>query len=193
MNLFDIPVLYINLEKRPYRNRHILNQLLGFKFVERINAVDTTDTNGYFGCVLSHIKALEKAKEMKLERVIIMEDDFEWTNKDKFVYPEIDFDVCLLESLTIPRFRKFYSWNYEKVEEAQHTGCYLIENKFYDKLIQNFKESHSKLVTECFRDNYLDIYWFNLQKENTFIVPSIEIGRQMEGYSDIKNKCVKRY
>ena len=61
--LHNIPVLYINLEKRKDRKIHIEEELKDFKSVERIEAVDTSDTSGYFGCVLSHIKALETAKE----------------------------------------------------------------------------------------------------------------------------------
>ena len=93
----NIPTLYINLNKRPDRKDHIENQLVGFKEVQRIEAIETT--NGYFGCVLSHIKALETAKSKNYDEVFIVEDDFEFVNKDKFVYPEIDFDVCLIEAL----------------------------------------------------------------------------------------------
>lgn len=194
-NLFNIPVFYINLDKRPDRRRHVENVLLDFKNIERIPAIDTSKTNGYEGCVLSHITALEKAKKKKLPEVIIMEDDFEWVNKDKFVYPEIDFDVCLLESVNAcpKKNQKFISWNYNKVVKSQHTGCYLIKEHFYDKLINNFKESYELLKVENTRKHYLDIYWFKLQMLYTFIAPSIQIGRQMEDYSNIRNKVMKRY
>lgn len=189
--VFNIPTLFINLKKRQDRKDHIVNQLKDFKSVQRIEAVDTSDTSGYFGCVLSHIKALEYAKQMGYNEVIIFEDDFEWTDKGKFVYPEIDFDVCLLECIYDKK--EFMSWNYDQVWEAQHTGAYLVKKDFYDKLIDTFKESYEKLSLENKRDNYLDIYWFNLQKENIFITPSIQVGRQKEDYSDIKNKIMKRF
>ena len=190
--MFNIPTLFINLDKRKDRKDHIENQLKDFKSVERIQAIDTSDKSGYYGCVLSHIKALEYAKEKDYDEVIIFEDDFEWVDKDKFVYPEFDFDVRLLECFK-PEKIKFMSWNYHQVYKAQHTGAYLIKKHFYDTLIECFKESYEKLSLEHKKDNYLDIYWFKIQKDNMFITPSIAVGRQIDGYSDIKNKIMKRY
>ena len=187
----NIPTLYINLNKRPDRKDHIENQLVGFKEVQRIEAIETT--NGYFGCVLSHIKALETAKSKNYDEVFIVEDDFEFVNKDKFVYPEIDFDVCLIEALVQKRHQTFISWNYHKVVKAQHTGGYIVQKHFYDKLINNFKESYDKLKVNNCRDNYLDIYWSKLQDTSTFLYPSLSIGRQMEDYSDIQKRIMKRY
>ena len=187
----DIPVIYINLEKRKDRKDHIVNELKDFKSVERIEAIDTSDTSGYFGCVLSHIKALEHAKEMGYDEVIIFEDDFEWVAKEKFVYPQIDFDVCMISGKI--NKKEFISWNYNKVLDGRHCDCYLIKKHFYDKLINNFKEGYEKLKINNEHCNYIDVYWLSLQKENTFITPSITIGRQMEGYSDIQNKVMKRF
>ena len=189
--LHNIPVLYINLEKRKDRKIHIEEELKDFKSVERIEAVDTSDTSGYFGCVLSHIKALETAKERGWDEVMICEDDFEWTDKEKFLYPEIDFDVCMISGKI--NKKEFISWNYNRVLDGRHTDCYLIKKHFYDKLIQNFKEGYEKLSLEHIHDNYLDVYWIQLQKESIFITPSLQIGRQMEDYSDIQNQVMKRY
>lgn len=191
VRLFNIPTLYINLDSRHDRKLHIENQLKDFKNVERIPAIKTT--NGYFGCVQSHIKALEHAKSKNYNQVLILEDDFEFENIEKFVYPEIDFDVCLLEAYVQERYKVFATWNYYKVKKAQHTGGYIVEKHFYDKLIENFKESNEKLKSDYCKDNYLDIYWFKLQDIYTFFYPSIPMGKQIEGYSDIKNENIKRY
>jgi len=188
--MFNIPSLYINLQKRNDRKIHIENQLKDFKNVTRIEAVETDD--GYKGCVQSHIKALQHAKEQGWDQVLIFEDDFEWVNKDKFVYPEIDFDVCLLEGLVRHNRKESVSWNYNRVTEAQHTGGYLIQKKFYDTLINCFQESYDELCKDYCRDNYLDIYWWKIQKDNIFIYPTLKIGKQMENYSDIKKKIMKR-
>lgn len=189
----NIPVLYINLNRRPDRLKILKSDVLvGFTYQHRIEAVDTPH-NGYEGCVLSHIKALEYAKSKGWDEVMIMEDDFEWVNKDKFVYPDIFFDVCLIEALVRRDRKEFVTWNYDRVTEAQHTGCYLVKNHFYNTLICNFKESYDKLCEQNCRSNYLDIYWFKIQKDNIFIYPSLCIGRQREDYSDIKNKIMKRY
>jgi hypothetical protein len=188
--MFNIPVLYINLEKRKDRKIHIEEQLKDFKSVERIEAIDTPHY-GYLGCVLSHIKALEYAKEMGWDEVIICEDDFEWIQKDKFVYPEIDFDVCMISGKI--NEKEFLSSNYNKVLDGRHTDCYLIKKHFYDKLIHNFKEGYQKLKIKKEECNYIDVYWLSLQKKYMFITPSLQIGRQMKDYSDIQKRIMKRY
>ena len=189
MILEDIPVLYINLDKRTDRSEHIEKQLEGFKNVKRIKAVETPD-NGYLGCVLSHVIALEEAIQKGYGEVLIVEDDFEWVRKDRFEYPEADFDVCLLECVN--KKDKFFSWNYRQVSDAEHTGAYIVKSHFYTILRDNFMESYNNLSRENVRDYYLDIYWKKLQKTYTFITPSEQIGKQMIGYSDIKKKIMER-
>lgn len=187
--LINIPALYINLNKRPDRKDHIEKQLVDFKEVTRIEAIEKD--NGYLGCVLSHIKALETAKLKNYDEVLIVEDDFEFVNKYKFVYPEIDFDVCMVSGKI--NKKEFISWNYHKVLDGRHTDCYLIKSHFYDILINNFKEGYYKLCQNNIHAYYIDVYWIKLQQIYTFITPSLLIGRQMEDYSDIQKRIMKRY
>ena len=190
--MFNIPTLYINLDKRKDRKKQIEEELQGFKHVERIEAVDTSSTiGGYYGCVLSHINALETAKERGWDEVMICEDDFEFVNKDRLVPPKIKYDVCMLEGDIVDK--SFIDDKYKKVILGLHTGCYIVKKHYYDILIDCFKESYDKLKENYIRDNYLDVYWEVLQKKDNFITPSILIGRQREGYSNIQNKNIKRY
>ncbi len=189
--LQDIPVLYINLERRTDRRKHIENQLSDFKNVERIEAIDTCDTNGYYGCVLSHIKALKRAKEKGYSEVIICEDDFEWINKSNFEYPTMDFDVCMISGKII--MKEKINDKYNKVLDGRHTECNLVKSHFYDTLIDNFEEGYKKLCRNLTNAYFIDVYWIKLQGTNMFITPSITIGRQMEDYSDIQKKNMKRY
>ena len=189
--MYNIPVLYINLEKRKDRKEHIENEFKDFENVERIEAVDTSDTSGYFGCVLSHIKALERAKEKDYDEVIICEDDFEWINKDKFIYPDFEFDVCMVSGKI--NNKEVIDCNYNRVLDGRHTDCYIIKKHFYDTLIDEFKNSHEKLKQKFALENYIDVHWVQLQKKSKFITPSLKIGRQMEGYSDIRKQIMKRY
>ena len=79
----NYPILYINLDNRPDRNKHIIKILSDNKlFGERVSAIK--DTNGYIGCVSSHIKCLDIAIRKDYDAVIILEDDFIFTkDKDK--------------------------------------------------------------------------------------------------------------
>jgi len=187
----NIPVLYINLEKRKDRKEHIEKQFEDFHNVERVDAIDTNDENksGYFGCVLSHIKCLELARDRNYDEVIICEDDFEWTKKD-VIYPIIDFDVFMIEVLI--KDKKEYN-NYYRILKGEHTGCYLVKKHYYQTLIDCFKESYELLKKEFKRDYYLDVYIQKLQLNDIFITTKNQIGRQMEDYSDIQKKIMKRY
>lgn len=187
----NIPVLYINLNSRRDRLKILERDVLPyFKHKHRIEAVHTPH-NGYEGCVLSHIKALEYAKSQDWDEVIIMEDDFEWVNRDKFVYPDIFFDVCMISGKI--KEKKSLTANYDKVLDGRHTDCYLVKNHFYNTLICNFKEGYEKLKIDFIHKHYIDVYWLKLQKSHTFISPSLCIGRQREDFSDIQKRIMKRF
>jgi len=134
---------------------------------------------------------LETAKEHGWDEVMICEDDFEFVNKDKFITPSVEYDVCMLEGDIVDTSK--IDDNYNKVLLGLHTGCYIVKKHYYDTLIDCFKESYDKLKENYIRDNYLDVYWEVLQKKDNFITPSILIGRQRESYSNIQNKNIKRY
>ena len=66
--------LFINLEERKDRLKHVTEQLktIGISG-ERVTAVKTK--MGAIGCTMSHIKCLEMALERNYENVFICEDD----------------------------------------------------------------------------------------------------------------------
>tara|TARA_R110000803_G_scaffold17810_6_gene47911 strand:+ start:1873 stop:2436 length:564 start_codon:yes stop_codon:yes gene_type:complete len=184
-----IPILYINLDKRSDRKKHIENELVGMNY-ERIQAIETPD-NGYSGCVQSHIKALRYAKEKGYSEVIIIEDDFEFINKEKFIIPQIEFDVCMVSGKI--NKKDVINDDFNRVWDGRHTDCYLIKKHYYDTLIDNFEESYYQLEDKYDKKHYLDVYWIRLQEKDIFITPNITIGRQMEDFSDIQGRKMKRY
>jgi len=113
--LKQIKIFVINLDKRKDRLEEVSQMLEGYDW-ERIEAIETT--KGYYGCVLSHIKALTLAKQRGLSEVVIMEDDFHFTGDGKFYYPP-ECDVCLYSCLLIEN--EDYNENFYKINKAQHT------------------------------------------------------------------------
>jgi len=186
MELTDIPIFVINLDKRKDRLDQVSEMLKGYDW-ERIEAIETA--KGYYGCVLSHIKALKVAKERDLPEVIIMEDDFHFVGDGKFYYPP-ECDVCLYSCLLIEK--EDYDENFYKINKAQHTDFYLVKQHYYDKLISIFTESLINLSYEYKKENYLDVYWKKAQVEDLFLCPLIRLGYQRKGYSDIKNHGMDR-
>ena len=87
LNYFD-KIMYINLKHREDRKEQIENELekmnVNKNKIIRIDAV-RNKLNGHIGCCKSHIKALEYAKELGLNNVVIFEDDFVFTKDKKHV------------------------------------------------------------------------------------------------------------
>ena len=184
--LKQIKIFVINLDKRKDRLEQVSEMLKGYNW-QRIEAIETA--KGYYGCVLSHIKALKVAKERDLPEVIIMEDDFHFVGDGKFYYPP-ECDVCLYSCLLIEK--EDYDENFYKINKAQHTDFYLVKQHYYDKLISIFTESLINLSYEYKKENYLDVYWKKAQVEDLFLCPLIRLGYQRKGYSDIKNHEMNR-
>jgi len=185
--LKQIKIFVINLDKRKDRLEEVSQMLEDYQW-ERIEAIETA--KGYYGCVLSHIKCLKKAKEEGLPEVIIMEDDFHFVGDGEFYFPPPECDVCLYSCLLIEN--EDYNENFYKINKAQHTDFYLVKEHYYDTLISTFTESLMNLLNEYKKENYLDVYWLENQKKDLFLCPHIRLGYQREGYSDIKNHEMNR-
>ena len=75
---------YINLDKRPDRKLHFENIQEKYSFfseLERLSACE--HEKGFIGCSQSHIKALNKCKDMEGEVFMICEDDLIIFNDEK--------------------------------------------------------------------------------------------------------------
>lgn len=189
MSKFNIPILYINLKHREDRKEHIESHLKDYN-IERVEAIE--NEKGYIGCVLSHIKCLELAKERNYKECIILEDDFAFYNKynfDNMPVPK-EFDIYLFSNLI--KECSCIDDSFRKVTKAQWTSGYWIKEKLYQPLIDNFTEGKEKLEKDYIRDNYLDIYWNKLWTEYNAVSYKDKIGKQIESYSDIAKKVMKR-
>ena len=93
------PTLFINLEKRPDRRKR-MEEISWPVPIERVQAVETTP--GWKGCTLSHRKCIELAAQRRYPWVLILEDDCNIIDVDRFtaLLPTLwekraDFDVFL--------------------------------------------------------------------------------------------------
>lgn len=186
MKLNDIKIYVINLEKRTDRLKEVSQMLEGYNW-ERVEAIETK--NGYYGCVLSHIKCLKKAIGEGLSEIIIMEDDHEFKNEKEFIYPE-DCDVCLLTGKNI--IGKNINDHFQKISSARHTDCYLVKAHYFPRMIECLNNSLLELLNDYSRPNYLDVYWDKYMETDKFLCLKKLIGGQRTGYSDIENCKRKR-
>ncbi len=209
MDIID-GIIYINLEHRTDRLRHIQTQLIESPVakllgiprakIHRLNA-HYDKKNGPAGCAKSHTMALKLALEKKWTRVMVIEDDFIWNsdtnyvvnNLTKFSKLDISWDVLLLSTntRTLHNHGDTDSDFIRKVYNAQTTGGYIINGPAYIKKLH-----------DCFRDAFthlkrglpktrsaLDIAWKPYQRaDNWYAFKPDHLGKQMPSYSDVSKK-----
>jgi GR25 family glycosyltransferase involved in LPS biosynthesis len=191
-------VFYINLDSRSDRKEDIEKELNEYELnYERIPAVEIS----YFGALgasYSHLNALCIAKERGYKNILIMEDDFTFTvSKDEFenemeqfFTSNIDYDVCLL-SYNLENYCECEKDFLYKIQFAQTASGYLVNEKYYDLLIENFRESSDKLGATWVTWVYaVDVYWKHLQIKDNWYCFKNRIGVQKASYSDIRKDFV---
>jgi GR25 family glycosyltransferase involved in LPS biosynthesis len=200
-------IYYINLDHRMDRNAEFLNEMkiMGVPQdkIIRISGIYKPG-KGYLGCTMSHIIAYKMFEESRLERCIIFEDDFHFTQKlfkvnDMFndVFNDvfnnsIVFDVIMLSANEIDTKYEGYSY-LKKVIDVQTASGYIVNRTFLPKLLKNYTDS-KQLLEECYsneKDTYPfvnDIYWKLLQPTSNWYVFSPKIGIQRASYSDNTQK-----
>jgi GR25 family glycosyltransferase involved in LPS biosynthesis len=196
MLISDIPTIYINLEHRKDRNESVLKELSKIKITtpERFNAVEMK--NGAIGCSLSHIKCLDIAINRGYEYVMICEDDIEILNPsifteniNKFLNNSyIEWDVVLIAGNNMIPYN-FVTDYCIKVYNCLTTTGYIVKNKYFSTLLNNYKEGVKNLMRDQTNLSFkIDKYWQILQnKDNWYmIIPPTII--QKEDYSDIEKK-----
>ena len=197
LNSFD-KYFYINLEHRKDRKKQITNELYKMNIPEdkivRIDAV-RNKYNGHIGCCKSHIKKIEKAKEMKLNNVVVFEDDFIFTHSktevdekiNHFLKKNLNYDIIQLSSSTVS-LNNINDKHIKRVNKASTSSGYIINKKFYDKLLDNLYESKNNLENEMkhYKKNEkvtcskyaLDQHWNKLQKKSKWYIFYPYLGKQ---------------
>ncbi len=187
-------VLYINLENRKDRKEELLNELYRINIPkEKIIRIDAVyNKRGILGCVRSHIKALEYAKENKLGNVLILEDDIKFIENNEeinIVFNEINIEIKkenigLIMLAGNKKRVEVYNNLLEKAINVLTTSSYIIKGEYYDKLLENFKESEKYIEAGGKTEEYaLDVWWNRLNER--YILRRC-IGYQRESYSDIE-------
>ena len=200
-NNFVDKILFINLDNRKDRLEQINNEFKKMNIqndlIYRVDAIYDKEC-GHRGCTLSHIKALNIAKQNKWNRILILEDDFEFDLVKERV-------LFLLNTLykNVDKWNVFMlcieNYNYEntninffkKIIKGTNSSGYIINNNYIDVLLENYNESYKLLNEEVieykknnfdnnlFKTNYtINKYWFKLQEKDIFLLSDPIIGKQ---------------
>lgn len=195
-SLADIKhAFYINLDSRPDRKQHVERQLsiIGIN-AQRFKAIKLQ--NGALGCSLSHLKLIETAKANNWPHILVVEDDILFTNPslfvqqcNKFLSTHKEFDVALISGNNVPPYREI-DGTCVQVTKCQTTTGYLVQNHYFDTLIDNYKTGIQRLMKEP--ENHklyaIDKYWFNLQAVHKWYLIIPLTVTQREDYSDIEKR-----
>jgi glycosyl transferase family 25 len=192
----SIPIFYINLDHRKDRNEEIQEEFttMGITNYERFPAVHH-ETIGGVGCGRSHVNVLKMAKERGYKQVIVLEDDFlflvskkEWICAMENLHTNLPcFDVCLLSYQLIKSESCIFP-SFTKITEAQTTSGYIINEHYYDTLIQVFENASNHFETTNHHWLYaIDVAWKSLQRRDHWYGFSPKLGKQRASYSDCGN------
>jgi GR25 family glycosyltransferase involved in LPS biosynthesis len=151
----NLPIYYINLDKRVDRRLYFNNQVeeLNLKNVFRIKAVDGNSMQEQFNgmsnvetaCSVSHLLALKEFLESDFEFAIICEDDVDLLNSKKinFNFYDIfkdseDKPVCLQTSISL---RKEDTMPFKIVDRSYWYFCtasYIVNKKYAQILVDSY-------------------------------------------------------
>ncbi len=190
-------VFYINLKHRKDRKRHVEKELKKLKWkYTRFNAVKNND--GRLGCSMSHLKLLQMAKEQNLEYIVIIEDDIQFKDHDKynqmlkrFIDKKIHFDVLMLAGNIRPPIERIDNETM-RIHKSFTTTGYIVKKHYYDTLINNVKRGVNGLLTmPAVRNRFeIDVNWFELQARDKWFLLYPRTVSQMPDYSDIEKRMV---
>lgn len=191
-------IFYINLDKREDRRKEIEIELKRMELdAERFSGIYYPPPKGIVGCTKSHLSVILLAKERKYKNVLILEDDLVFLKTRKELDEKIsmlfekkaDFDVCFLayhlHKGEVDKEHPFLI----KAEYAATASAYIINEHYYDKLIDLYVDCIPKLDQTMEHWKYAnDQAWKVLQEKDNWYCFTDRLGRQRDGFSDNANR-----
>ena len=192
-------IFYINLDKREDRKGEIETELRLYDLIERSERISAiyTPYRGILGCTMSHLNAIKLAKQRNYKNVLILEDDFYFTvSKEEFENQmiqffdsKIEYDICMI-SYNLQQSEPIDAYPFLlKVMEAQTASGYIVNNQFYDKMIELYEWAIPLLEQTGEHWHYAnDQVWKRLQPTSNWFCLTTRCGKQRAGYSDNSDK-----
>lgn len=188
-------VFYINLDRRTDRRGEFESQAKVYDLqYERFPAI--ARDMGILGCTLSHLEVLKIARERNYKNVLICEDDFEFLiGKEEFeaeieqIFTSgVDFDICMI-SYNLMKSSDSEEYPFLlRASDVQTASGYIINQHYYDKIINLFEYAAPLLEQTGEHWNYAnDQVWKQFQPHDKWYCTKTRIGRQRLSYSDNNN------
>lgn len=197
ISLSEIDVLYINLEHRTDRRKHIINEFrkVGINHAKRVPAIP--NKIGALGCTQSHLKIYQRLIKEKCNKlVMICEDDIEFliskSRLTKIINCFADNDSLDVICLAYNRQNGIKITNDLIISsKIKTTACYLVKPQVIPCLLQTALFSYENLKAgKPIRKYAIDVAWHKAQEKFLFGIPQPRAVRQIPSYSDITNTYV---
>lgn len=195
----NIKYYYINLDNRPDRNDHIINQFKKYNITNYSRIAAYKEINRpAIGCTLSHINTIQQFIDSNYEYCIILEDDFkfiltpeQYSNMLNLAFNiKNEWNIILLSGNVLKS--KIYNEYLKYCLNVQTTSGYMIKKEFAPILLNNFIDAYNlSTKTANSKTIHIDRHWKKLQiPKNKFFIFYPKCGRQLSGFSDISRKKV---
>lgn len=185
LNEYFDKIYCINLDERPDRWKQALNEFkkVGIENVERFSAFK--HEKGAIGCRESHLGIIRKAKEEKLNNVLIFEDDVLFIEKNiPLISKTLDdlkstnWDLFYLGATVDPNvgFMNKITNNLFKTNFAYTTHAYAVNGSVFDKILN---EAPYHPIIDVF-------YCRHIVPMGKSLIMNPMVAIQQEGYSNIE-------
>lgn len=196
---------YINLDSRTDRREHIEKNVLPIfekhvKDIKRFPAFDHTNystvAQRLAGCGFSHVGVWKESISKNFDKVLILEDDFEFIVDSKTVdeifelLNRIVFELCNLAYVTTAPIYKTNIEHIYKCNAIQTASCYVADPKFLAKMVPTLEQAANNLMkNQDEHNNANDIIWQKFQNNPKWYLTK-RLGKQLVGHSNIQNHYV---
>lgn len=195
--LDSIHPIYINLDTRIDRKKHIEEELkrIGFQRMVRFPAIE--NKLGILGCTLSHKKLVETAIFNSEEAIFVVEDDAKFICSKRLLENILkDFlENSIADVLCIGNNVQDYPTRFSnyllRTQDTQTTSCYFMKKTIFPEYLQILNKGIDLMNRGFIAEGAIDIIWKELQTSHVFVIPRKRILIQIASYSDIANEKVR--
>jgi glycosyl transferase family 25 len=183
-------IIYINLDYREDR-RGIMSKFfedtkIPLEKVVRFSGIKKKSAK--LGCLKSHTKVLELAKNNGWKNILVLEDDLEILNFEEG-YKQLEqlvelpnWDVILLTGF-------YWKYDFPRIFQAGNAGAYLVNEKYIDKFLKHREHAITQMKANTafnFKNTKYnaDVHWHSLMNTDNWYGIYPCLCRQVDGYSD---------
>ena len=188
----QLEIFYINLDERNDRKRQIEKEFSRLSIGDYLRISATRDANGRLGCAISHLEALQTAKNSNSALVMICEDDCQFISTRLEIERILgDFsnndsvDVLCLAYLTMDATKPI-SRSLSVTRNTQTMSCYVLKSHMINPMIEVANETIRRCLSDpTDYDAAIDQTWKKLQSKYNFVIPYKRFAIQRSSFSDI--------